>query len=150
VIIQEEIAVTLAKTSNKSAPGCSSINYKLLKWAFVSHLDWFLEIFNAAISFGYYLWKEATVVVVPKPNNPDYSLPKVYQPISLLECCGKLLKKIIANHILADAHPYNILPPTQFGSQNYHSAVDATICLVHNTQATVKSNLIASVILFNI
>jgi len=149
-ITQEEIAVALAKTSNKSAPGCSSINYKLLKWAFASRLDRFLEIFNAAISFGYHPWKEAMVVVVPKPNKPDYSLPKVYQPISLLECCSKLLEKIVTKRILADAHTYDILPPTQFGSQDYHSAVDATMCLVHNTQATVKSNLIASVILFNI
>jgi len=148
--MQEEIAVALAKTSNKSAPGCSGINYKLLKWAFASHPDWFLEIFNATISFGYHLWKEATVVVVPKPNKPDYSLPKAYRPISLLECCGKLLEKIVTKRILADAHTYDILPPTQFGSRDYHSAVDAAMCLVHNAQAAVKSNLIASVILFDI
>jgi len=149
-ITQQEIAVALAKTSNKSAPGSSGINYKLLKWAFASRPDRFLKIFNAAISFGYHLWKEAIVVVLPKPNKPDYSLPKAYHPISLLECCGKLLEKIIAKCILADAHTHNILPPTQFGSRNYHSAVDAAMCLVHNAQAAVKSKLIASVILFDI
>ena len=149
-ISQEEIAAALAKTSNKSAPGSSGINYKLLKWAFASRPDRFLEIFNSAISLSYHPWKEAVVVVIPKPNKPDYSLPKAYRPISLLECCGKLLEKIVAKRILADTHTHDILLPTQFGTRDYHSAVDAAMCLVHNAQAAVKSNLIASVILFDI
>jgi len=73
-ITQLEIAGALSKTSNLSAPGISGINYKLLKWAFQSRPDRFLEIFNAAISYGCHPWKEALVVVIPKPNKPDYSV----------------------------------------------------------------------------
>ena len=91
--------------------------------------DRFLEIFNAVISLRYHLWKEALVVVIPKPNKPNYSLPKAYCPISLLECCGKLLEKIIAKHILSDAHTFDILPPSQFGSCDYHYAMDTVLCL---------------------
>jgi len=149
-ITQSEIASTLSPTSNKSALGTSGINYKLLKWAFQARLDCFLEIFNAAISLGHHLWNEAVVVVLPKPYKPDYSLPKAYRPISLLECCGKLLEKIIAKWILSDTHDHNILPSTQFGSHDYHSAVDAALCLTHQAQAAVKCSLVASVILFNI
>ena len=140
----------LHRTSNKSAPGTSGINYKLLKWAFKSHPDRFLEVFNAAISLGHHPWNEATVVVIPKPNKPDYSLPRAYHPISLLECCRKLLEKIIAKCILSDAHDFAILPSTQFGSCDYHSAVDAALCLTHQAQAAVKCSLVASVVLFDI
>ena len=95
-ITESEISSALADTSNKSAPGSSGISYKLLKWAYKAWPDRFISIFNAAISLGYHPWKEALVVVVPKPNKPNYSLPKAYRPISLLECCGKLLEKIVA------------------------------------------------------
>ena len=149
-ITQSEISDALSKTSNTSAPGSSGINYKLLKWAFQARPDRFLKIFNAAISLGYHPWKEAIMVVIPKPNKPDYSLPKAYRPISLLECCGKLLEKIIAKRILSDAHSFDILPPSQFGSRDYHSATDAALCLVHQAQAAVRSQFVASVILFDI
>ena len=149
-ITQAEISAAIATTSNKSAPGLSGIGYWLLKWAFESRPDRFLDLFNSAITLGHHPWSDALVVVIPKPAKPDYSLPKAYRPISLLECCGKLLEKIIAKRILNDIHHHNILPPTQFGSREYHCAVDAALCLVHNAQATIRAGLVASVVLFNI
>ena len=149
-ITESEIGSALAGTSNKSAPGSSSIPYKLLKWAFKMRPDRFCDIFNAAISLGHHPWKEALVIVIPKPNKPNYSLPKAYRPISLLECCGKLLEKIIAKHILSDAHTFDILPLSQFGSRDYHCATDTALCLVHQAQAAVKCQFVASVVLFDI
>ena len=149
-ITEEEITAAIAPTSNKSAPGSSGIGYTLLKWAFKARPDQFVSIFNASISLGFHPWKEAIVVIVPKPHKPDYSLPKAYRPISLLECCGKLLEKIIARCILSDAHTYDILPNSQFGSRDYHCATDAALCLVHHAQAAVKCHFVASVILFDI
>jgi len=149
-ITSDEIASALATTSNKSAPGLSGINYQLIKWAFRSRPDRFLDLFNAATSLGHHPWTTALVIVIPKPAKPDYSLPKAYRPISLLECCGKLLEKIIAKRILHDIHQYDILPPSQFGSRDYHCAVDAALCLVHNAQAAVRAGFVASVILFDI
>ena len=149
-ITEEEITAAIAPTSNKSTPGSSGIGYALLKWAFQARPDRFVTIFNASISLGYHPWKDALVVIVPKPHKPNYSLPKAYRPISLLECCGKLLEKIIARRILSDAHTYDILPNSQFGSRDYHCATDAALCLVHHAQAAVKCHFVASVILFDI
>jgi len=149
-ITEEEIKAAIAPTSNKSAPGSLGINYTLLKWAFQARPDQFVSIYNASISLGYHPWKDALVVIMPKPHKPDYSLPKAYRPISLLECCSKLLEKIIAKHILSDAHTYDILPNSQFGSRDYHCATDAALCLVHHAQAAVKCHFVASIILFDI
>ena len=77
-VILEEISTALFSTSNKSAPGSSGINYKLLKWAFAASPQRFLDLFNAALTLGHHPWKEASVVVIPKLNKPDYSLPKAY------------------------------------------------------------------------
>jgi len=149
-ITQEEVALALAGTSNKSAPGLSGISYQLIKWAFRSWPDRFLDIFNASISLGHHPWSDALVVVIPKPAKPDYRLPKAYRPISLLKCCGKLLEKIIAKRVLHNSHHYDILPNTQFGSRDYHCATDAALCLVHNAQAAVRAGFTASVVLFDI
>ena len=39
-------------------------------------------------------WKSAMVMAVPKPGG-DVSLPKGYQPISLLSCLSKVLERIV-------------------------------------------------------
>jgi len=109
-----------------------------------------LDIFNTSITLGHHPWSDALVVIIPKPAKPDYHLPRAYRPISLLECCSKLLEKIIAKHILSDSHHHDILPNTQFGSHDYHCTTDAALCLVHNAQAAVWAGFTASVVLFDI
>jgi hypothetical protein len=39
------------------------------------------------------------MVVIPKPNKPDYSTIKAYYPIALLNCLGKILEKLMAMHL---------------------------------------------------
>ena len=66
--------------SNKSAPGPSGQNYTLVKWTFQAHPERLLHLLNACLQVGHHprLWREATVVVIPKPNRTDPSLPKNY------------------------------------------------------------------------
>ena len=95
---EEEVDLLLAQTNNSSAPGPSGQGWRLIKWAWndIPGLSKRLvHLFNACISAGYHptAWRKATVVVIPKPNRADYSLPKNYRPIALLECLGKLLEK---------------------------------------------------------
>jgi hypothetical protein len=93
-IMADEVTEALWPTSNKSAPGWSGINYKLIKWAFAIQPSCFVDLFNHMVTLGYHPWKEAKVVVLTKPLRPDYSIPKAYWPISLLECCGNCWKKL--------------------------------------------------------
>jgi hypothetical protein len=93
----EEITHVLHTTSPTSAPGPSGITYKLLKWVHAAHPDSLAEIFNICLELGVHPWNTATIVVLNKPQKPDYSLPKAYRLISLLECTGKVLEKIVTN-----------------------------------------------------
>ena len=146
-----EIAEAIKGTSNKLAPGPSGINYKILKWAFDACPEVFAHVFNLSLSKSIHPWKHATVVPVPKPNKPDYSTPKAYRPVSLMECTGKLLEKVIAKRIMNDIamHP-DILPPNQFGSRPQHNTTDAALALVHRVQATRSTGYHAALILFDI
>jgi Reverse transcriptase (RNA-dependent DNA polymerase) len=92
----------------------------------------------------------AKVVVLAKPNKPDYSAPKAYRPISLLECAGKLLEKVMAKRVMADMNAYDLLPPLQFGSRDYSSATDGVMHLTHLAQSCLLTNHVAAAIFFDI
>jgi Reverse transcriptase (RNA-dependent DNA polymerase) len=151
-ITQDEVATALSGTSNKSAPGPSGQSYLLIKWAFSVHPARLTQLFNACLRLGHHppQWREATVAVVPKPNRTDPSLPKNYRPISLLECLGKLLEKIISTRILFDINFYELVPTTQFGGRNASSTVDAGLCLQHDIRTAHASGLVCASLLFDI
>jgi hypothetical protein len=102
--------------SNSSAPGISGIGYKILKWAHSTCPDVLTLLFNLCLESGTHPWKHTKVVVINKPDKPDYSLPKAYRPISLLKCIGKLLEKVVAKRFNCNIEQHRLIPMTQFGS----------------------------------
>lgn len=123
--------LALSTASNSSAPGISRIGYKILKWAHSIRPDALTLLFNLCLESGTHPWKHAKVVVINKPNKPDYSLLKAYHPISLLECTGKLLEKVVTKRFNWDIKEHRLIPMTQFGSHPKHNAVDVVATLVH-------------------
>jgi hypothetical protein len=111
-----EIAHALQSTTNASAPGPSRVGYKLLKWAHMARPEALAAIYTDCLNMWIHLWKQVTVVAINKPFKPDYSKPKAYRPISLMECAGKLLEKIVAKQINDNIQAHDLLPMTQFGS----------------------------------
>ena len=149
-ITKHEVNLTLAGTSNKSAPGPSGIGYKLVKRAFHSHPEYILDIYNATLHLGHHPWMTAKIVILPKPNKPDYSATKAYRLVLLLKCFSKVLKKIVANCFTFNSNIHNILPQSQFGSCPYHSATDACSLLHYKASMTINSGRIGGILLFNI
>jgi hypothetical protein len=85
-----------------------------------------------------------------KPKKPDYTIPKAYRPIALMECAGKLLEKIVAKRINSDIQRYDLLPMTQFRSRPQHNTLDAIATLVHKIQGTLHMGHSGALILFDI
>ncbi|KIP02874.1 hypothetical protein PHLGIDRAFT_78450 [Phlebiopsis gigantea 11061_1 CR5-6] len=48
-------------------------------------------------------FEASTTVVLPKPNQPDYSAPKAYRLIALFNCLGKLFEKCTAQEMQFNA-----------------------------------------------
>jgi Reverse transcriptase (RNA-dependent DNA polymerase) len=115
-ITSHKITAALQTCANKSALGLTGIPYKLIQWANDTHPDLLPLIFNTMLHLGVHPWTEAKVVIIPKPGKSDYSTPKSYRPISLLECIGKVLEKIIAQRLSWDIDHFNLLGPSQFVS----------------------------------
>src|SRR5258708_7834658 len=86
----------------------------------------------------------------PQPYRTNPSLPKNYRPISLLECLGKLLEKVIASRILYEINRFDLVPTTQFGSHNASSTVDAGLTLQHDIRTAHASGQVCAMLLFDI
>ena len=149
-VTPQEVTNALRTTTNSSAPGPSGVGYKLLKWAHATRPEALAQIYTDCLEAGIHPWRQVTVVAINKPFKPDYSKPKAYRPISLMECAGKLLEKIVAKRINNDIQTHDLLPMTQFGSRPYHSAVDAVAVLVHRIQATRAAKRAGALLLFDI
>jgi hypothetical protein len=138
--------------ANRSAPGHSGHTWILLKWAWNVYPKWLLNLLSACLKLGHHPrpWKEAIVCVIPKPNCADYTLAKNFRPISLLECLGKLLKKLVAKIIYRDMAKYGLVPTTPFGVVDTSSTLDAGLTLLHNIKVTHRSKIRAGLLLFDI
>ncbi|KAF8641265.1 hypothetical protein AX14_009972, partial [Amanita brunnescens Koide BX004] len=133
LISLKEIWDALRPTSNSSAPGPDHVTWRHVKLA-LSFPDTDIavrRIFNNVCLTGTWPqhFKESESVIIPKPNKPDYSIPKAYRPIALLNTLGKLLTKILANRLQHDAAEHGLLHRDQFGGIKNHCTLDAGLVL---------------------
>ena len=133
-ISQQEIVDMLKLTSNASAPGPDEITWYHIKqiYSLEGVSDALVYLFNNICDSG--IWpswfKASTSVIIPKPKKTDYSIPKSYRPIALLNTLGKLLTKILANWMQYDAAAFSLLHEGQCGGVQKHATVDAGLVLL--------------------
>ena len=122
-----EIETAIRRTGPDKAPGLSQITNRILKVGIEELLPSLTCLFNACITHAYHprTFKEANTAVLRKPNKSDYTEPKSYRPIALLDTVGKALESIMARRISNLLEKYDLLPPTQMGSRHSRSAVSA-------------------------
>jgi hypothetical protein len=90
------------------------------------------------------------VIIIPKPGKSDYTVTKAYHPISLLECCGKLLEKVVAARLSWEVDHAALIGDRQFGSRHHYSTPDATLCLTYKAKETIRHKCIGTILLFDI
>ncbi|KAF8654672.1 hypothetical protein AX14_008250, partial [Amanita brunnescens Koide BX004] len=133
LISAAEVREALNDTSDSSSPGPDKITWRILKKATWVNgaIEGLAALYNQSVESGVWpsWFKSSECVIIPKPNKPDYTIPKAYRPISLLNTVGKLLTKIIANRMQFDAAAYSLLHPGQCGGIRKHATVDAGVIL---------------------
>ena len=83
-------------------------------------------------------WKVSRGVAIPKPGKDDYSAAKAYRVISLLNCLGKMVEKIVAMLVSAQCELTGGFHAGQYGCQAHRSAVDAVGVVIARTQEAWK------------
>ena len=96
-------------------PGPDLITQEIITQAYNAIPDIFFQVYSILINTGYHPkpWKQATGVILKKPGKPDYSAPKAYRVISLLNCLGKVSERILAQRLSYLAETTTLLHPTQ-------------------------------------
>jgi hypothetical protein len=121
----------------------------MISWLHATDPTILRTLFNCCITDNVLPWPVANVAVVPKPGKSDYTQAKAYRPISLLECPGRVLERVLANRMNVDVLRHNVLPMTQF-SRCYNSATDAALSLKQKAASCIQGGRVGLAILFDI
>ena len=78
----KELTRLLMDASSASAPSTTGISWQILKHAWMVIKDHTVTIANACLTIGHHpqFWWHALVVIIPKPDQPNYTLAKKLPP----------------------------------------------------------------------
>ncbi len=145
--------VELANSCNSKikgkTPGPDFITQEIIVKAYLAIPDIFYIVYSIFINQGYHpkIWKQATGFILKKPKKPDYTIPKAYRVISLLNCLGKVSERILARRLSYLAETTNLLHNSQIGSRLKKSAIDVALLLKNEIELN-KANKLKTTCLF--
>ncbi|XP_063827121.1 uncharacterized protein LOC135076627 [Ostrinia nubilalis] len=133
----EELRWAVESFNPKKAPGVDGLTADICRVAINHDPKLFLEFANKCLSVYHFptIWKEAVVVILPKPGKENYTTPKSYRPIGLLPVLGKIFEKMLVRRIRW--HTADHLCKTQYGFTPQRSTEDS----LYDMMTHIKSGL---------
>jgi len=149
---ETEVYEALFSTSANTSPGPSQINYTMIKWAWPSIRAELTALMQKCLTLGYHpqQWRTAVAVALRKPSKPDYTQPCAYRLITLLECIGKILEKIIARRLTFMVGCYELISGAQSGGKANSATTDAILSFVHDIHTGWNHGKVTSALTFDI
>lgn len=125
----------------------SSDNY----WHLVEGIQDLKKVASIFTYHTYYKpWRHFSTVVLCKPGKPNYSTPKVYRLITLINTTCKLLMAIVAYQLIYTLEHHNLLSNTHFGGHPGRSTTNSLHLLKSVIKNTWRSHKVASVLFLDI
>jgi hypothetical protein len=147
-----EVEAAIMQSKPDKAPGLDEITFRVWKelWPILGSVV--LRLYQASLDLKYVpqRWRTAKIVVLRKPNKPDYSVPKAYRPISLLETISKGLEAVVARRLSYLAETYRLLPENHFGGRPNRSAEQALNLLVEKIYEAWRAYRVLSLVSFDV
>ena len=108
----KEMAGTISRLLNNIVPGPDGILNKALKTYKLLIALWLADVAKAYFIIGYYLRLKRAIImfILYKKGKADYLFLGSYCPSALKNTLSKILKKVIADHIVDIAEKYALLP----------------------------------------
>lgn len=151
-ISREQIERTIANTSSYKAPGPDGICNIVFKRATSALTPYLYHLFNAVFTLKTYYdpWREFTTVVLRKPGKANYSVPKAYRPIALINTTCKLLTAIVAEQVSYILERHNLIPNTHFGGRPGRTTTDSLHLLETTIKNAWRTGKVASILFLDI
>ena len=144
-IEKSEIENSIFSSSIKKASESDEISFAIIQKVYLSISEHFYKLYSSLLETGFYskYWRVATEVILKKSASVqrDWSKPKSYRVVSLLNCLSKVSEKLLATRLfyLAENSEFNskkfeLLYYNQIGRRKQKSAIDTVLLLVYNIQ----------------
>jgi len=136
-LTSEEISRALSKSSNTSAPGPDHIPYSVWKSVHRIKPSLLPSLLDPLLAHGFHppSLKKALGIVLDKQGKPSYDSPSSFRVIVLLRTLSKILERVVASRLSAQATIYSLIHPLQCGSLPGRSTADAALVLQHNVES---------------
>jgi ribonuclease HI len=151
-ITPSEIKKAVRKAAPNKAPGTDDIPNRILHQTLDLLLLSLHKLFNACLQQGYCPthFKETITVALRKPGKDDYTQPKSYRPIALLNTLGKALEAIVASRLTYLADTYHLLPSRHTGGRKLASTDHAIHLLLQRIHEAWADGKVASLLLLDV
>lgn len=139
-ITQREVEIAIERTAPRKAPGLDGIPNHILKTLKIQLSGHLTHLFRASLRQGYYPnhFKQSNTIVLRKEGKDDYTNPKAYRPIALLNTIGKIMEAVMARRINELVEQHLLLPQTHMGGRKMTSVETAVQLLTEKTHAAWK------------
>lgn len=146
------IEKAIRKASPNKIPGADNITNRVLQQTMSVTLPVLHKLFNACLRIGYCPkhFKESITVALRKPDKKDYTQPKSYRPIALLNTLGKALEAVIAERLAYLADTYQLLPKRHTGGRRLASTDHAIHLLLQRIHQAEADGLVATLLLLDV
>ena len=150
-ITREHLNKAIQNLSPYKVPGPDRIANIVFKCC-SSLADHLLPLFNAVFMLKTYYepWRESIMVILCKPGKSDYSIPKVYRPIALLNTTTKLLLVIVTDRTSYLLEAHSLLLNTHFSGRPGCSTMDSLHLLETMIKHAWCQGKVASALFLNI
>ena len=134
-ITNKEVQEAIESAKPLKAPGPDGMPNKVLQAGGCLLVPHLINIFNQCLALAYCPkhFRASSTIALRKPGKDDYTVPRAYRPIALLNTIGKIMDAIIARRLSYVAETYHTLPSTHFGGRKQKSTEHA----LHNIIETI-------------
>ena len=135
--------------SGNTAPGLDHLTTSVVRAVWETIGPNVQAIYAACLMVGHHprIWKEARVVMVPKPNKDDASNPRNWRPIALLSVLSKGLERYIGRWLAYVAVREGVVSATHFGAMPRRATLDLVLAFVSRIEAALREGKHAALLL---
>lgn len=153
-ITYRELEKAIKKLKAGKAPGPDGVTNQALKAGATLLIPLWLPIMNDAMRRGIHpqAWKESITVALRKPGKGDYSQPKAYRPIALLNTMGKLMESVLAVRLSYWMESSQLIPRDHIGGRKLAGVEGAIHLLTERISASFgsKHHPVASLLMLDV
>lgn len=151
-ITEQEIREAIYRANPRKAAGADEISFEMWRRLLQYVGPWIKGIYQASVDLRYVprSWRTAKIVALKKPGKADYTIPKAYQPISLLPTISNGLEGIMATKLSYLAERYALIPTNHFGARKQRSCEQALDVLVEKIFAAWRARRVLSLVTFDV